>query len=616
MAKKTKTSPSPESVQSENLADDLARQQRSISVAEFFEKNKHLLGFDSPIRGIITTVKEAIDNALDACEEASVLPDIYLGVFRMQDEIFKVVVEDNGPGIVPDNIPFVFGKLLYGSRFHQIRQSRGQQGIGISAAVLYAQLTTGTPTLVISRCGSDRKAFKFLILIKTETNEPEILSREEITWDRTHGTRIEIEFRSNLTARKRLIEYLRYTSVVNPHARIIVDLDGETMTFDRASSEPIIPPRAIKPHPHGVELGELKRMTLSSQEPLGSFLIGSFSRIGEKSATEILRTAGMAEDRSASLLDIKELSTLLAAMQSVKVPPPLAQQCLSPIGEDLIRQGLEKEFQLDFISARTRPAAVFHGHPFIVEAALGWGGKLESEGSARIMRFANRVPLMYQQGACAITGCISSVSWKTYGISQQGLPTGPLIILVHVASTNVPFTSESKDAIASIPDIEREITLALQDLGRDLKTFIQRRDRNRVSEERAQAICSIIPEIAAKVGETLGLAPPDTSPIEGQIMRRLVAKKKTTDGIVTISIHNHTAHPVDITLYSFTPDDPNSAEPAPAFVETVGTDYSAAWQIRIPSGENWETRYPGTGRGMIDVRGIDDKKKVVVDRDR
>jgi DNA topoisomerase-6 subunit B len=455
-----------------------------------------------------------------------------------------------------------------------------------------------------------------LIQIKTETNEPEILLNEEIVWDRTHGTRIELEFRSNLTAKKRLIEYLRYTSVVNPHTRIRVDLDGEAMTFDRASEEPIIPPKAIKPHPHGVELGELKRMATASVEPLTAFLINGFSRVGEKTASEILHIAELSGDTTASSMNLKSLSILLAAMQAANVPPPSAQQCLSPIGEELIRQGLEKEFQLDYISARTRPAAVYHGHPFIVEAALGWGGKLEVEGSARIMRFANRVPLMYQQGACAITGCISSVNWKTYGIGQQGLPTGALIILIHVACTNVPFTSESKDAIASIPEIEREITLTLQDLGRDLKTFIQRRDKSRQTEERARAICAIIPEIAAKVAETLELPAPDTSPIEGQIMRRLVAKKKTTDGVVLLTVSNYTSHAVDLTLYCITQDDISGADQPPVFIERVGEDYSAVWQLHLSSSEVWRTEYSGTGRGSIDIRGVDEKKKVVVDLDR
>lgn len=597
-------------------ADELAKQQRSISVAEFFEKNKHLLGFDSPTRGIVTTVKEAIDNALDACEEAGVLPDIYLGIFRMEGDIFKVVVEDNGPGIVPDNIPYVFGKLLYGSRFHQIRQSRGQQGIGISAAVLYAQLTSGRPTLVISRCGSDRPAYRFRIQIKTETNEPEILEKEETTWDRIHGTRIEIEFKSSLTARKRLVEYLRYTSVVNPHARIRVELDGEAILFDRASDEPIIPPQAILPHPHGVELGELKRIAAGSTEPLELFLVNSFSRVGQKTATEILGLAGLKPNKKASTLSPDDLAKLQVAMQQAKVPPPLGGQCLSPIGEVLIRQGLEKEYEFDFCSARTRPASVYHGHPFIVEAAIGYGGKLESEGTARIMRFANRVPLMYQQGACAITGCISSVNWKTYSISQSGLPTGPVLLLIHVASTNVPFTSESKDAIASIPDIEREVTLALQELGRDLKTFLSRRDKSRQTEERARAICAIIPEIAEKISETIEKPVPDISPIEGQIMKRLVAKKKTENGTVTISLQNYTAHALDLTLYIITSDDLKKAEPEAVFIEEMDPDHSGVWQVRLAAGENWRVTYQGTGNGMIDIRGVDEKKKVVVDLDR
>jgi len=224
-------------------AEELATQQRSISVAEFFEKNKHLLGFDSPTKGIITTIKEAVDNSLDACEEAEVLPDIFVGIKKVDREVYRIIVEDNGPGIVPEQVPFVFGKLLYGSRFHQIKQSRGQQGIGISAAVLYAQLTTGVATTVISRTGSKKSAHRFKLMIKTETNEPEIILHEEINWDRTHGTRVEVEFKSTLAAKKRLLDYLRYTAVVNPHTRIQVDIDGEQQTFARVSED--VPPASL-----------------------------------------------------------------------------------------------------------------------------------------------------------------------------------------------------------------------------------------------------------------------------------------------------------------------------------------------------------------------------------
>jgi DNA topoisomerase-6 subunit B len=597
------------------LAEELAKQQRSISVAEFFEKNKHLLGFDSPTRGVITTIKEAVDNALDACEEAQVLPDIYISIKKTGPEIFRIIVEDNGPGIVPAQVPFVFGKLLYGSRFHQIRQTRGQQGIGISAAVLYAQLTSGLPTVVISRTGVKEPAHKFEIQIKIETNEPDVISQQPIEWDRIHGTRVQIEFKSTMSAKKKLLEYLRYTSVVNPHARFRVELDDEAFTFERVSQEVIACPVAIQPHPHGIEFGQLKRMAAASDEKLIDFLVNGFSRVGKKTAQEMCDKAGLKPALKVKGLGTDELKDLLAAMQSVAVPAPPTTQCLSPIGEDLIRRGLDKEFQMDFVAARTRPSSVYSGHPFVVEAAIGYGGRLETEGNATILRFANRVPLMYQQGACAITECITNVNWKAYNISQQGLPLGQVLILVHVASTNVPFTSESKDAIASIPEIEKEIVLALQDLGRELKTFLSRRDRNKLAEDRARAVCAVIPEIAVKVSEIVEKPVVDTTPIEGRLMRKLIAKKWTRNGKVTIEANNYTGSDVEISVYDISADNAADADMPPAFSTEMDGQFTKVWKMAIPKQTVWRVTYTGKGGGMLDIRGIEDNKKMVVDLD-
>ncbi len=597
------------------IAEDLAREQRSISVAEFFEKNKHLLGFDSPTRGIITTIKEAVDNALDACEEAEVLPDIFVSIRKVGGDVYRITVEDNGPGIVPDNVPFVFGKLLYGSRFHQIRQSRGQQGIGISAAVLYAQLTTGTPALVISRTGAREKAHRFELMIRTETNEPQIVSREEIDWDRTHGTRIEIEFKSTLAAKKRLLDYLRLTAIVNPHARVTADIDGDVTTFERASDEVPPCPRPVLPHPHGIEFGALKRLVDASSGTVEEFLIESFSRVGKKTAGEMIGIAGLKPSRKVRRLDADDLKLLLDAMQGVRVPAPPAQQCLSPIGEDLICRGLEKEIQLDFIRARTRPSAVHGGHSFIIEAAIGYGGKLPAEGSAQIFRFANRVPLLYQQGACTITSAVSQVNWRNYGLSQQTLPVGPALIMVHVASTNVPFTSESKDAVASIPEIEREIVLVLQELGRELKAYLSRRERKKQQDDRARAVCSIIPEIAARVSEIVELPLVDTSPIEGKIMQKVVAKKRTSGGKVSIEVNNYTGREVALTLYNLSRDAATDAEPRPDFVDDIGGEYNKVWRCTLGAGEAWRVVYTGAGDGTFDLRGVEDNMKVVVDLD-
>ncbi len=597
------------------LADELAKKQRSISVAEFFEKNKQMLGFDSPTRGIITTIKEAIDNSLDACEEAQVLPDILVSVRRVSNDVFRVVVEDNGPGIVPEKMPSVFAKLLYGSRFHQVRQTRGQQGIGISAAVLYAQLTTGKPTIVTSRTDAKNKAHTMSLVIKTETNEPEVLSHEEVDWILPHGTRVQLEFKSNIAARKKLIEYLKYTSIVNPHAKFRVEIDDESFTFERVSSDVPPCPVAIKPHPYGIELGVLKRMTAASDLPLKEFLVESFSKVGEKTALEICSSARLDPAVKVASLGLDSLNPLLDAMQTTKIPAPSASQCLSPITDELIVKGMEKEFELDFIKARTRPGNVYGGHSFIVEAAIGYGGKLPPEGSAILLRFANRVPLLYQQGACAITNAVQNVNWKAYGVSQSGLPTGPILILVHVAATSVPFTSESKDAIAAIPEIEREITLALQELGRDLKMFLSRRDRNKLQDDRARAICSVIPLIAAKVGEIVELPVPDTSLIEGRIMRRVVLKKSSAGGKVMIHIDNYTTKPQGISLYDISGDAAGDANIPPAFVSEMDGEYTKIWKFALASGETFEVTYTGLGGGMIEMQGVSENLKVVVDLD-
>ncbi|HJJ90792.1 MAG TPA: DNA topoisomerase VI subunit B [Methanocorpusculum sp.] len=597
------------------LAEELAKKQRSISVAEFFEKNKHLLGFESPTRGLLTTIKEAIDNSLDACEEAEILPDILVVVHKHDNDILRVIVEDNGPGIVAEKMPAVFAKLLYGSRFHQVRQTRGQQGIGISAAVLYAQLTTGKPALVISRTNAKAKAHKMRVLIKTETNEPEVISHEEINWILPHGTRIDLEFKSTMQAKKKLLEYLKYTSIVNPHARFRIEVNGESVIYDRISNDMPPCPIAINPHPYGIELGVLKRMTTGAEKSLKEFLIENFSKVGEKTALEICSIAKIDAKIHANMIPLEQLNQLLKAMQTVKIPAPTASQCLSPITEDLIVKGMEKEFQFDFIKARTRPGNVFCGNSFIVEAAIGYGGKLPAEGNALILRFANRVPLLYQQGACAITSAIANVNWKNYGVTQQNLPMGPLMILVHVASTNVPFTSESKDAIASVPEIEREITLALQELGRNLKQFLNRREKYKLQDERARAICALLPLISQKVGEIVELTPPNTAPIEGKVMRKVVLKKRLTNGRILIRIDNYTMITQHVALYEISKDSAADATILPDFLTEMDGEYTKVWKRTISAGDFFEVSYTGCGGGIVELQGIEEKMKVIVDLD-
>ena len=170
----------------------MAARQREISISEFFLKNRHLLGFDTPAKALVTAVREAVDNAVDACEEAGMLPEITVEVSHRHGNIL-VVVEDNGPGIVEDQIARIFGKLLYGSKFHKLSQSRGQQGMGISAAGMYGQLTVGKPLHILSRVEGQELATELYVSIDTARNRPDIHKKKRLEWDRPHGTRIEME---------------------------------------------------------------------------------------------------------------------------------------------------------------------------------------------------------------------------------------------------------------------------------------------------------------------------------------------------------------------------------------------------------------------------------------
>lgn len=573
----------------ENIAEELAKRQQSISIAEFFEKNKQILGFDSAPRSLLTTVKEAVDNALDACEEAGILPDIIVFIEHSGRETLTIIVEDNGPGVVREQIPQVFAKLLYGSRFHSIKQSRGQQGIGISAAVLYSQVTTGKPVRIISKIGKEHPAHYFELVINTKTNEPEILKDEEIEWDRLRGTRIELEIEASYVRGRRqsVYEYLKDTAIVNPHARItLIEPDGNEILFERASDQLPTPAKEVLPHPHGIELGTLMKMLrYTERQHLSAFLRHSFSKIGLHTAEEICREAGLHPHADPHALGVSEAKKLIQAFKKVKIMAP-PTDCLSPIGEKLIYRGLEKEHTADFITTTTRQAAVHSGHPFVVEAGIAYGGSLRRDQKATVLRFANRVPLLYQQGACAITHAIENLKWKQYGVEQPpgSLPVGPLLILVHIASTHIPFTSESKEAIADVPEILNEVDLALKELARRLSTYLNKQKTLSKRREKEIIIQKILPRIAEKTAEILQRPVPDIAPVVAKIMGNVLIQRHvhTNEKIhhIIIQIHNNTDTKQQFTLYETLPHPIYNPSPEPRSIP-LDDEYSYLWQVTL-----------------------------------
>ncbi|MCD6477815.1 MAG: DNA topoisomerase VI subunit B [Candidatus Aenigmarchaeota archaeon] len=512
-------------------AKDMALEQRAISVAEFFEKNRHLLGFDNPSKALLTVVKEAVDNSLDACEEANILPEIEVEIKELEENRYKITVEDNGPGILRDQIPRIFAKLLYGSKFHRLRQSRGQQGIGISASVLYAQLTTGHPAIIYSKPNKNGKVHVFHLKIDILKNEPEILKEDLIESGIKHptGTKISIIIEGKYIQRYHSpYEYIKQTAIVNPWAHIkYKSPTGEVFDFPRAVNKLSKRPKEIKPHPYGVELGILIRMLKSTKSRnISAFLQNEFSRVGANSAEEICRLAGIDLTRKPQSLTHEEQEKLLKAMQRVKLMRP-PTDCLSPIGEELLREGLSKEINAEFITTITRDPSVYRGIPFQIEAGIAYGGELkkneETGEQAKLMRFANKIPLLYDPSGCAITKAVSSIRWRRYGLEQSGnaLPRGPVIILVHIASAWVPYTSESKEAIANYPEIIKEIKLAVQECARRMLMYIRKQTRVKRETQRLSIFENYIPLIIENAKELAGIKTKiDIQPIIEKVVKK------------------------------------------------------------------------------------------------
>lgn len=586
-------------------AESMATRQRDISVSEFFAKNRHLLGFDNPRKALLTTVKEAVDNALDACEEAGILPEVWIHIQQTGENRYRAGIQDNGPGILKNQIPNVFGKLLYGSKFHRLRMSRGQQGIGISAAGMYGLLTTGQPVKIMSKISKKKPAHYYEIAIDTKFNKPQIMNgkgegvdvpagddgakvmeKHGIEWNEVdHGTRVTIELEARYQrGRGSVDEYLEQTCIANPHVKLhYVDPDGNERDFERATEELPPEPKEIKPHPYGIELGQLVTM-LKDSKPISAslFLTTSFSRVSSGVAKRVCDEAKISTRANVHKVGRQESESLYKALQAVKIPPP-ATDCVVPIGEQRLLKGLHQVVPGDFYVAVTRPPAVYRGNPFVIEAALAYGGApatsrvtleqltdLLQESDARtlrqflsstfqgvgaesankilktadlgvrqtpgklkarevgrlheamqnvsfdegqsmnVLRYANRVPLQFQPGACAITQTIVGTNWRSYGLTQSrnSLPSGPVTIMVHMASVWVPFTSESKEAIASYPEIQRELRLALQSVGRKLGMYMRRKLRVREAGERRNTFLKYLGEIAQAVGTIEDL--PDT----------------------------------------------------------------------------------------------------------
>lgn len=562
-------------------AERMAQNQKQVAISEFFEKNKHFLGFDSLVRSLITAVKEAVDNSLDACEEARILPDIRVKVTKIDDkkDIIELQTEDNGPGIPKRSIEKVFGQLLFGSRFHAIRQSRGQQGIGITGVVMYSQLTTGRKTHVRSKIATETSAAVVDIGLDTRKNKATKTNEDREIWElpdgslKEHGLEITCRMKAKYQrGRQSVYQYLRMTSIVNPHADITFeDPDGEIHHWPRVTERLPRKVESIKPHPHGIHLGTLQRMcTEATDNRMTSFLYKNFSGVSTRAAKELLEAAEIDEKAKPKSMKPEQYRALLEAFmgerllngKAVKLLNP-PTNCLSPIEELLIKKGLSKTIDSRFVTTMTRSPTVTQGNPFQVEVGLIFGEGMAADKPVEVLRFANRVPLMYQQGGCLLTKAIESVDWRQYGLDQaggRGVPKGPAAILVHLASTNVQFTSEAKEALADNEEVLDEVRKAMLEMGRGLRKHLEKKKKMAKTQEKFELVNDIIPAIAAKSASILGRPVPDLAGSITKIMGAVIAEsetvwnKETKQTDVTITLFNYTSRARAYTLLSAWPE--------------------------------------------------------------
>jgi len=499
-------------------AETMAAKQRDISVSEFFAKNRHLLGFDNPRKALLTAIKEAVDNSLDACEEAHILPDITVTIKQLTEKKFTVVVRDNGPGIVSKQVPNVFARLLYGSKFHSLKMSRGQQGIGISAAGMYGLLTTGEPVQIISRTDKNKKAYHCHVQIDTAKNKPMVILDEDCDFELPTGTQVTITLEGKYQKGKQSVdEYIAQTAMANPHATVIYNApDGQRYEYIRQTKQMPFIPVEIKPHPYGVELGLLYKMAReTTSKHLSQFLQNDFSRISPKVGDEICKKAGISKNAKPADLTLKEAEAIHNAINETKIMSPPVN-CIGPIGESELEKGLKRVVEADFYAVCSRKPDVYRGNPFLIEAAIAYGFKTEQDENnddpdklpqLELKRFANRVPLLYQQSACAIHKAVVETNWRNYGLSQSrgALPMGPIVLMIHMASVWVPVTSESKEAIAHYPEIIKEIKLAIQECGRLLGMYLRKQKRIKMEMQKRGYIEIYLPVIGEALKEILKL---------------------------------------------------------------------------------------------------------------
>jgi len=482
-----------------------------ISAADFFYRNRDIAGFTSPTRAIFSSIRELVENSLDASDMLRVPSEIYVRLsydgeenpesqvtqVNQEDEegdAYQLRIEDNGSGIPPRHIPSAFGQVLFGSKY-KLKQSRGTFGLGGKMAILYGQITTHKPVQIASSTGSS-KIYQYKLSIDIQRNRPIILDRKiRINKEQWHGTIVEFSLEGDYyRAMPKILEYLKQTALVNPYANItFVDPKGRLYKFNRVTTKVPSPPKETLPHPYGVDVETIKRIIQVTEcRNMLDFMRTHFHRVGEITSHNFLEFAQIDVTKDPRKLKPREIVKLVQMMKRFNRFLPPDASCLSPLGEELLRAGILKELNPEFIAVCQRKPSAYSGHPFIVETAIAYGGSIPQKEEITVYRFANRIPLLYDEASDVSVRVIKEINWRRYKVSS-GMP---VVILVHVCSTKVPYKTVGKEFIADRPEVKSEVLNGIREVARQLQLFLSRREHVEKERKRLSVFSKYLPKIA------------------------------------------------------------------------------------------------------------------------
>lgn len=469
---------------------------KQLSPADFFYRNRELAGFDTPVKSLYTAFREIIENSFDGAEIGGINPDIFVSFKKKSEEVYTIFISDNGIGIPGKKVPGALAKLLFGGKYVE-RQSRGHFGLGASMTVLYSQITTNLPTRVLSATRGSNVIDEYHLMIDIQRNEPIIRFHQEIPNKKNwHGVAVEVSIEGDYRrAHPKILEYIKATALVAPYADIVfIDGYGILYKFDRVIDEVPKLGEAVLPHPTGVDTEKMLRLLrISRQRTVQKFLQANFQRIGEKTAHDFLKTVRVKPDKDPEKLDHDDIVRIVQGMNSYENFLAPETKCLSPIGEEVLLAGIKKELEPNFMTAITRKPQAYSGHPFVVEVAFAYGGNnIERSNEPTLFRYANRIPLLYDQYADVSAKVVRTFNWRMYKVPDNA----QLAIITHIASTKVPYRTAGKESIADREELEKEVRLAMQVCARKLRIYLSRIEREERQAKRTSVFEKYLPYIA------------------------------------------------------------------------------------------------------------------------